>query len=170
MNRQENLLKVSEEGEMREIKFRAWISSENIFSWDKKKYPSGAMFTGFSFSDIYSGHDEANVTCGDGKIISEPKWDKIILMQYTGLKDKNGKEIYEGDILVLHHSTILSSNDPCPDRRIVMWDEDASRLCAAYIDGNVNTSGYTFCKNNASRFFEIIGNVHETPELIDAKA
>jgi len=55
------------------------------------------------------------------------------LMQYTGLKDKNGKEIYAGDI---------------------------------FASGVIEQSGYTLCKNNAENIFEIIGNIHENPELL----
>ena len=57
---------------MREIKFRVW----------SKKYPCMWYYPDFSLNRIL---DEKN------------DWE--ILMQYTGLKDKNGKEIYEGDIL-----------------------------------------------------------------------
>jgi hypothetical protein len=59
---------------MREIKFRAWNKKAHDYEtgW---AYPSQMVGPGFAF-DVP---------------------DHIVLMQYTGLKDKNGKEIYEGD-------------------------------------------------------------------------
>ena len=76
--------------EMKEIKFRAW---------DKKKkkmfYLDGIIHLHLGLiAWTFSSPDEVYV-CGG-------KRDNGILMQYTGLKDKNGKEIYEGDIVKNH--------------------------------------------------------------------
>ena len=64
---------------MREIKFRAWDKENEVMI-----YPKGILFDG----------RVVNFSCG----ILEP-FEGYELMQYTGLKDKNGKEIYEGDIV-----------------------------------------------------------------------
>jgi uncharacterized phage protein (TIGR01671 family) len=67
---------------MREIKFRAWIPEEKqMYTWNPRFFSDMSPVTGFS--------DEF------------PSDDSVILMQYTGLHDKNGKEIYEGDIVTL---------------------------------------------------------------------
>ena len=64
---------------MREIKFRAWDNKQNKMRNDGFSiYYDGSI----QFADSIESKD-------------------FILMQYTGLKDKNGKEIYEGDILIL---------------------------------------------------------------------
>ena len=73
-------------------------------------------------------------------------------MQYTGLKDKNGKEIYEGDIVKCHdHPTDVDSATG-----EVYYQQGAYRvkdtICALADFGTAWT--------------EIIGNIHETPELL----
>jgi uncharacterized phage protein (TIGR01671 family) len=64
---------------MREIKFRAW---------DKTSNRMGA---------VYSLHQSGSCHVRDGNLLLNK--DECELMQFTGLKDKNGKEIYEGDIV-----------------------------------------------------------------------
>lgn len=76
--------------------------------------------------------------------------DENTLGQYTGLKDKNGKEIYEGDILkgtfygfpIIEHDYVFS----------VYWDERHKSFMTDYFEP-------TEC--------EVIGNIYENPELIN---
>jgi len=119
----------------REIKFRAWNRKE------KKMYYS----SGFE-------------TCADALIFYIPlkeikHWDKsdFVLMQYTGLKDKNGKEIYEGDI-------VRDSNEI----GIVEWDKDvvAFQIRTGEEEWIVLSQAYT------GKEVEVIGNVFQSPELL----
>jgi uncharacterized phage protein (TIGR01671 family) len=75
-------------------------------------------------------------------------WDKIILMQFTGLLDKNGKEIYEGDI--------------------VKWYNKISYI--VYMDKGfwVNDEAYGWEGEDLWNWeqMEVIGNIYENPELI----
>jgi len=73
------------------------------------------------------------------------------IMQSTGLLDKNGKEIYEGDILAL---TDLDGSYPYT----VKWVN--SGLVAVRDDGLIN------CLNDSGVEYEIIGNIYENPELL----
>ena len=78
----------------------------------------------------------------DGQDLSE-------VMQYTGLKDKNGREIYEGDIL--DYKWKVSTRDLL----IVEWSEKD----ACFLFGAVRT-------DYAIAYGEVIGNIHENPELL----
>lgn len=90
-------------------------------------------------------------------------YEDIIVEQYTGLKDKNGKEIYEGDIII---ETISGVEDyDVIQAYEVYWDDDT--LCW----GVRGTKGFNYnlhselYETNMSR--EVIGTIHENPELLD---
>ena len=110
---------------MREIKFRAWDMK------DKK------MFTGFSFKDIYSGQGEMNVNCYNRSEFHS--WDDMEIMQFTGLVDNNGKEIYEGDIVRYGKMKTVY---------VVEWHAE---FC-----------GFKpFCDHNSDYLPSIVGNIYE---------
>ena len=75
----------------------------------------------------------------------------VELMQYTGVKDKNGKEIYEGDIIICKYGPQIAME--------VKWVDEGFRTLGKY-DGD-NYVG--FVKNNA----EVIGNVYENKNLLE---
>ena len=82
-----------------------------------------------------------------------PRDENIILMQSTGLKDKNGKEIFEGDIL----GTIDGLLDGVVEYRtdLGMWTNDLLRY----------NNFERLCSIANSR--EIIGNIYENPEMLE---
>lgn len=126
---------------MKEIKFRA------------KDIETGRLIY-FQLADLrgYDIHKEDNLSVfNDGKFytISEKT-----TQEFTGLKDKNGKEIYEGDVLEKYHCNIESFGELKTDG-MQWWIED--KLNATYWENMDITSG-EFCK--------IIGNIYENPELL----
>ena len=120
---------------MREIKFRAWNigfskMSEKIEWIDFKEGTAGCVFDGISMPILFRG---------------------LKLMQYTGLKDKNGKEIYEGDIIRAFDENYE-----------VKFKQTKSGLRVDY--------GYPDYHNGpAPDWVEVIGNIRENPKLINAK-
>lgn len=77
------------------------------------------------------------------------------LEQYTGLKAKNGKEIYEGDIV---RYTTEYYGKKREHLRVVEWEEwDSDDFGEPHNIGYRNLSGYE----------EVIGNIHENPELLE---
>ena len=75
------------------------------------------------------------------------------MMQYTGLKDKNGKEIYEGDILKIKIETMSQE-----------WQEIV-KYKSGYFTG-VMRETMDGCQQENIENMEVIGNIYENPELI----
>ena len=127
---------------MREIKFRAWRTDEKYMVTSDV----GALT---ALRNCYGNKGLAE-QAGFSNIDNQPNPDKFILMQYTGLKDKNGKEIYEGDI----------TKDPDGNAFEVIWNKGA-----ASFELQNKTSHFLFVQRYID-MFEVIGNIYENPELL----
>lgn len=82
--------------------------------------------------------------------------DKIVLMQSTGLKDKNGKEIFEKDILDYNGRKV-----------IVKWHGSYACFIYEFVDELQNRTTEWQSLFLSYYHFEIIGNVYENPELLE---
>ena len=129
---------------MREIKFRAWDGEE--------------MFV----PSMITAHGDINKPNG----IGVDNWVKAELMQFTGLKDKNGKEIYEGDILRYSFGDGEGYTQHVGE---VVWDG-----CFYMVGGLAGWWTKTFKSHMQETLrastkkvvCEVIGNIYENPELI----
>jgi len=124
---------------MRELKFRAWDKVEEKM-----------LFDADPFAIHVSGSNEP--------LLAEThRNEDCIFEQYTGLKDKNGKEIYEGDILG------------------GIWEDGYIAYCdkCKQFQYHCNGVGCMACSGDVQwyelvddRELEVIGNIHENPELV----
>lgn len=126
---------------MRTLKFRAWSPKHESMAYsDEHKDAHGLA----SFFDALYQHD-----------VFMPDQFRHILMQFTGLKDKNGKEIYDGDFVEIEEG-------PNKSKREVVWHK--STACFALAIGN----GATEYLPNYVRYrqIEVIGNIYSNPDLL----
>jgi uncharacterized phage protein (TIGR01671 family) len=137
-------------------KCRVWHKSFKVF------LPNNEWFLDFNgdlfFNDIVNRSSVGIYKCQEDYEI-----------QYsTGLKDKNDKDIYEGDIVKTDpkHITVLLSAVGCPEYTagVVEWLREAFCVCQRYVGGN-EISNYVACDCCPSGL-EVIGNIFENPELI----
>lgn len=85
----------------------------------------------------------------------------LVIMQSTGLKDKNGKEIFEGDILACKtDDEVINLN--------IFWDEERALFMFESKKYNEQEPLAELVENNTYPF-EIIGNIYENPELLEDK-
>jgi len=80
-----------------------------------------------------------------------------VLMQYTGLKDKNGVEIYEGDV-------ITYQEEPQKMQAKVVWKNGG--FVFVYEDGTENITSESWYAPMDVEITEVIGNIYENPELL----
>ena len=116
----------------RVIKFRAWDCDNEVMS-----------LTGLNFNNLTDLRDQLDSFesyFGESYFETNPEY----LMQFTGLKDKNGVDVFEGDILIIG------------DNIDTIEVKDVTRLnhIREYTDRSI--------------YIEVIGNIHQNPELIES--
>lgn len=90
-------------------------------------------------------------------ISNAPRIDRFTICQCTGLKDKNGKLIWENDIIRHYNDT---SHPYIYDKGIVKWDNNNIKFYRTSTDFKENVCINTDC------VYEVIGNIFDNPELL----
>jgi uncharacterized phage protein (TIGR01671 family) len=122
-------------------KFRAWLKNDKeMIDVDEIHWFNGEL-------DIIGDY-----------ITFVRKADEIELMQSTGLKDKNGKEIFEGDIV-----------DYKGREAVVKWHGSYASFIYRFVDGLLERVSEWDPLFLAYYNFEVMGNIYENPELLEVK-
>lgn len=137
---------ITEEIGKREIKFRVWDGVQMFYENLQIDF-----------------NDPACVYFGKSENLKSAKLSEVMLPQFTGLKDKNGKEIYEGDIVkwLQAKGGVLPASEQ-PKICEVVW-EDCSWVL---LDRNAVNNGKYGRYSLISCHLEIIGNIFENSELL----
>lgn len=126
----------------RVIKFRAWDKETN--SW----YDN-------SNQNLVINLDGTLTNCWNGELM-EDYTERIILLPFTGLKDKNGVEIYEGNIVRWHD--------------VVTWDYSVTFKDGVFCISDDPTSNFYHLKEDINGKFEVIGSIYENPECLEVES
>jgi len=136
-------------GKMREIKFRAWDKELKVMEYFGPKF--------YVDDEYFELNFEPTELEGETPLFETNQ--KLILMQYTGLKDKNEKEIYEGDIIENKTSKTWKG-------KYKVYYE--SEFMSFLFEGIENEDDYyRFETFSDKKDWEIIGNIYENPEFLN---
>lgn len=136
----------------REIKFRAW-------DLDRKKM-RGVQGFRINVDGCKTWNCTENPNNWEPRVTDHPKHTGAIIMQFTGLKDKNGKEIYEGDIVRFYHDEEGWNNG------FIKFEHGAFIIACDNLPDSydllVNYSNSESWTDNLN----VVGNIYENPESL----
>ncbi len=140
---------------MREIKFRAWDEQKKIMHYDFQFVRSGTDGNDWI---LFKSDKEDNVISKQNPYFAQ----QLKIMQYIGLKDKNGKEIYKDDIVMFDDSEI--NQNPVKELAEVIFTTDMTLAdCPCFVLWFIGKK-QGFYKSMLGDI-EVIGNKYENPEL-----
>ena len=143
---------------MRELKFRAWDKKRNIMIGED--YPDN---WGSEKQEYWADVFEISLT-GITEITQNARFE---IMQYTGLRDKNEKEIYEGDVVEIKGEEYYSNESFCTEDGEWMFSGEIAMNSLMWMAINRDSTAIPLCDLlHGDMEIDIIGNVFENPELI----
>jgi uncharacterized phage protein (TIGR01671 family) len=140
---------------VREYKFRAWNNETNVMVdvWQLSKHLYSNDSPALQPSVVKDNNKDCQSIIHDSSC--------FILMQFTGLSDKHGKEIYEGDIVDDGVSL------PVTYRGVIEYS--AERGCFFINRCHFGAGGYGMLDEDVRKDMEVIGNIYEHPDLLKGK-
>lgn len=126
---------------MREIKFKIWLNG-------KMRVPGDSTIEAIYFDEI-PWNEKTDGT----------------LLQYTGLKDKNGKEIYDGDVVKVDRCRVVDGElvETGIETGNVFWADYFFQYRVSF--DHIRYDDFEALMDNEDRY-EVIGNIYENPELV----
>lgn len=128
-----------------------------------RAYDSGSLCRMYSPEEVMAGNGDIWILDEDSESNEWIVNNDLVLMQSTGLRDKNGKEIFEGDIVKV-------TDD---DERTNFPDGGIGTICGLdeifmwYIDGQVHNGLFDISQEY---YIEVIGNIYENQELLEVSS
>ena len=122
-------------------KLRAWDKQDKRMSYGEVEYFDDSI--NYRFDHFCTGADE-----------------DVEFMQSTGLKDKNGVEIYEGDVINCRNSF----RNPMTGSGSISINRDFKII---FENGEFKAKGFDIRLKNILSYSEVIGNIYENPELLE---
>lgn len=136
---------------MREIRFRVWDNLEKTYLNEKD-----IAINNLNNIFIFEIYDKNDTDLWYTRLLPDPDNERHVIEQYTGLKDKNGTEIYEGDVVKVEGDGEIYR---------VEWIRSGFGLEPRY-----NSPRYPILGNvELRKKIKVIGNIHENPELLEEK-
>lgn len=139
---------------MRELKFRAWQPHGSLH-----REPGMYLVESLHFEPDQEGHGEAFLKPDEGTLAQSSEYfDDIMLMQYTGQDDKNGREVYDQDVCR------YVDESGTPQVGIVEWQ--GYRWALEAIGGDEEGNQDIELHPDYMDEVEVIGNIYQNPELL----
>ena len=140
--------------QQRVIKFRAWDNWQKIMCYEVDVYSPGGDALWWTGQHRYPEGNKADFFDSNGN--------GNILMQFTGLHDKNGNEIWEGDIVLIPTGEESVKKIRCEIR----WNQTDCAFVGVFV--HVKTGYRDTLLDFMPSTMEVLGNIYQNPELLNA--